>query len=61
MPAEPKKRLSDHELWATDCRGKRKFKTETGAQIAATKIKNASGDRMHPYFCRACRNFHIGH
>lgn len=48
-------------LWRIDCRGKHGFKTEFRARLACRLIRFMDGENMHPYRCRVCRRWHLGH
>ena len=45
----------------SECGTKVRFKKAYLAKEACTRIKDRSGEAMHPYRCRFCQYWHIGH
>lgn len=51
------RRPSDAEV----CAGKTRFPSRRAAKARANKIRTSGGDHMHPYQCRNCQQWHLGH
>jgi hypothetical protein len=53
--------MSKRRLRRKSCEGKRRYATKQEAESAAWEAAVRLGEWLHPYACRFCGRFHIGH
>jgi hypothetical protein len=47
--------------YETACLGKRRYFTRAIAKRESSRIRREGGDKLRPYQCRYCQQWHLGH
>lgn len=57
MSQDSSRFLHDEENWG--CRRKKQYPTQRSARKHASKVLHIKGDRLRPYRCFFCRQWHL--
>ncbi len=47
--------------WKSQCGGKQKHQSQGKAEAASRSLEQRFGEKVNAYFCRYCKNWHVGH